>query len=86
MIDSMIIFSRENCDYCERAKGLLMRKSIKFKVKSLENDYDGNKSKFREAIAEKMPEGQEFSTVPQIFMGKKYIGGYNELAQFIGEL
>tara|TARA_R110001583_G_scaffold162327_1_gene314476 strand:- start:2284 stop:2544 length:261 start_codon:yes stop_codon:yes gene_type:complete len=86
MIDEMTIFGRHGCIYCDKAKELLERKSIKFRVKSLEDDFNGDKDKFRQAISENMPiEAAAFSTVPQVFMGKRHIGGYEELVRIVGE-
>lgn len=85
MIDPVIVFSKEKCDYCDKAKNLLSDKSLEFRELSLESDFKGDKEAFIAAISEKMPDGQEFDTVPQIFMGSRYIGGYTQLVRVIGE-
>jgi len=85
MIEQVVVFSRQGCKYCEKSKEQLERNKLDFKMVTLEDDYNGDKVSFRAAIEEKVPVDVTFSTLPQIFIGKRYIGGYDQLALFIGE-
>jgi glutaredoxin 3 len=70
-VPEIVIYTRAWCPYCRRAKMLLERKGV---------DYD-------EIDIEREPElGREMihraggrSTVPQIFIGDKHIGGSDDL-------
>jgi glutaredoxin len=84
MSGKITVFSRDNCAFCERAKVLLEERSLEYDVVSLEKDFRGDKEAFKKAIADKMPPKIEFSTVPQIFIGEVYVGGYRELKVAIG--
>lgn len=65
------IYTARYCPYSTAAKALLRRKGIAF----TEIDIGGNWEK-RDEMIERAKGG---ATVPQIFVGKKYIGGCDEL-------
>jgi glutaredoxin 1 len=70
-----VIYGRENCGWCVRAKNLL---------DGLEEDYryiDINESDLSRAYL--IDNG--FKTVPQIWLDTKHIGGYTELVSFLDE-
>jgi glutaredoxin 1 len=85
MIAEVVVFSREGCGFCVKAKDLLLKKKLAHSIVSLEDDYGSNKFDFRAAIEDRIPSGTEFSTLPQIFIGEQYVGGYTELVKIIGE-
>jgi len=67
----VVIYTGPMCNYCSAAKHLLNKKKV---------DY----TEFNIATAPaKMQEMQERTkgarTIPQIFIGETYVGGYNEL-------
>ncbi len=64
------IYTTDICGYCEAAKKLLQNKSLKYKEINMTND----KSLQLEIINK-----TGLKTVPQIFIGGKHIGGFNEL-------
>lgn len=66
------IYSKDYCPYCVRAKQLLMRKGVKDLVE-IDITHD---EKLQQAAIEKSG-GRR--TVPQIFIGEKHIGGYDDL-------
>ncbi|MBT4803721.1 MAG: glutaredoxin 3 [Legionellales bacterium] len=66
----MIIYSKNNCPYCDRAKDLLKRKNIEFKEVMV--DLDQNEYQI-------MLEKSKRRTVPQIFFKDKHIGGFDDL-------
>ena len=58
------------CPYCMRAKALLERKSINYVEVSVED---------AETRAEMIERSGGRRTVPQIFIGARHIGGFDEL-------
>lgn len=74
---SVVIYGKEGCVDCNKAKLLCQMKSIEFKYLTVGSDISPEK------LAEEI--GQQVSSVPQIFMLKDgvqhYVGGYNELRQ-----
>ncbi len=58
------------CPYCQRAKGLLAQKNVVFKEVNVE---DGP------GLREEMIARSNRSTVPQIFIGDRHIGGCDDL-------
>lgn len=67
------IWSKDNCAFCDRAKDLLRRKGIEFEERNITGG-----EWTREQLLESVPTAR---TVPQIFLGDEYIGGFNELRQ-----
>jgi glutaredoxin 3 len=59
------------CGYCLRAKNLLAAKNIEFREINVDGD---------PALREEMRARGGGRTVPQIFIGEKPIGGYDELS------
>jgi glutaredoxin 3 len=70
------IWSKYNCSYCDRAKALLKARNIPFEEKKIGDGYT------KEELLEAVPDAR---SVPQIFLGEKYIGGYDQLAKYIDE-
>ena len=66
-----VIYTTIACGYCVRAKRLLKEKQVPFE--EVDVSYDAEK---RHAMMEKA--GGRM-TVPQIFVGDRYIGGCDEL-------
>ena len=67
----ILIYSKDNCPFCVRAKQLLTAKGLPFKEINLEG-------KEKELAELKARTG--WRTVPQIFIDNKLIGGFTELA------
>ena len=65
------IYSKQVCPYCDRAKTLLKGKSIPY----VEEMIDGKPEEYA-----KLKERTGHMTVPQIFIGEKFIGGFSELS------
>ena len=70
------IFGRDDCGYCVRAKQLLGKHSYEV------NWVDIQKEGISKADLEKTI-GKPVLTVPQIFHGQEYVGGYTELAEYL---
>jgi glutaredoxin 3 len=68
----IIMYSTAFCGYCQRARGLFERKGASFREIKVDED-----AREREAML-KRSGGRR--TVPQIFIGERYVGGYDDLA------
>jgi glutaredoxin 3 len=67
----VIIYTGPRCNYCSAAKHLLNKKKVDY----TEFDIALDQSKLKE-MQEKT---QGARTIPQIFIGDTYVGGYDEL-------
>ena len=67
----IVMYSTTWCGYCQRARGLLARKGVD--VREIKVDENPGP---REIMVQKS--GRR--TVPQIFIGERHIGGYDDLA------
>jgi glutaredoxin 3 len=67
-----IVWSKNNCSNCDQAKALLNSKGIQFEEKKIGEGWT------REQLLEAVPTAR---TVPQIFLGEEYVGGFPELKQ-----
>jgi glutaredoxin 3 len=68
----IVMYSTTWCGYCHRARGLLERKGVG--VQEIKVDEDPSQ---REVMVQKSG-GRR--TVPQIFIGERHVGGYDDLA------
>lgn len=68
------IFGQQNCGYCREAKALCERNDLQY------NYVDIIEQNVSFADLEQML-GKKVKTVPQIFNGQEYIGGYKELKE-----
>ena len=69
-MSQIIVYSKEICPYCVSAKNLLKRKGAEFMEIKIVDE------KTRDEMIKKS--GGRM-TVPQIFIGEKHIGGYDDL-------
>ncbi len=73
----VLIYTKDNCIWCDRAKILLDSKKISYNEIDLSDD--SKRLKFYEKI------GHNVRTVPQVFIDDKRIGGYQDLKVFLDE-
>ncbi len=66
----IILYSKEVCPYCVRAKTLLQRKGATFKEIKITDEETKN---------EMMKKSGGRMTVPQIFIGEFHVGGCDDL-------
>lgn len=69
--NDVVIYSTTWCGYCERARGLLSRKGVEFREIKLDEE-----PAERETM---MTRSGGRRSVPQIFIGERHVGGYDEL-------
>lgn len=67
----IIVYSKSWCPYCHAAKALLARKGAAFTEIDVTRDPEGQREMARRANGR--------STVPQIFIGGRHIGGCDDL-------
>lgn len=65
-----IVWSKDNCPFCDQAKGLLKMKGIEFEERKVGSGYT------KEDLLEAVPTAR---TVPQIFLDEELVGGFTEL-------
>jgi len=73
----VLIYTKDNCIWCDRAKILLDLKKISYNEIDLSDDSE--RLKFYEKI------GDNVKTVPQVFIDDKRIGGFQDLKVFLDE-
>ena len=73
----VLIYTKDNCIWCDRAKILLDSKKISYNEIDLSDDIE--RLKFYEKI------GDNVKTVPQVFIDDKRIGGFQDLRVFLDE-
>jgi glutaredoxin len=69
-----IVWSKDNCPYCDQAKALLTQKGIKYEERKIGDGYS------KEELLEAVPNAR---TVPQIFLDGNLIGGFTELKKHL---
>jgi glutaredoxin 3 len=70
-MSEVVMYCTRFCPYCTRAERLLTQKGIE--VEKIRVDHDP-------ALWSEMEDRSGRSTVPQIFVGDRHIGGYDDLA------
>ena len=69
-----VIWSKDNCPFCIKAKEMLSLKGIAYEERNISS---GNWS--REQLLEAVPNAK---TVPQIWLHGRYVGGYTDLEEY----
>lgn len=71
MNNKVVVYTKDYCPYCVRAKALLTSKGVQFV------EYDiGKQPELRDEMIEK---ANGSYTVPQIFIGAQHIGGCDDM-------
>jgi glutaredoxin 3 len=68
----VVMYSTAWCGYCQRARNLLERKGVAVREVKIDED-----PKERDIM---LARSSGRRTVPQIFVGDRHVGGYDELA------
>lgn len=74
-ISQIIIYSKDNCGYCVKAKSLLNNLGLTYTEKKIENFLT------TEALIEDI--GKNVKSMPQIKIDGELIGGYNQLIEYL---
>ena len=73
----ILIYSKNNCSYCTKAKSLLDNLGLTYTEKKYE-DFDSVEVMLKEI-------GKKVRTMPQIKIDDKLVGGYNQLIEYFVE-
>lgn len=68
----IVMYTTAMCPYCVRAKMLLQRKGMNWQEKRIDIDHD---------LMGEMLQRSNRRTVPQIFIGDRHVGGYDDMAE-----
>jgi glutaredoxin len=74
-ISQIILYSKDNCGYCVKAKSLLNNLGLTYTEKKIENFLT------TEALFEEI--GKQVRSMPQIKINGELIGGYNQLVEYL---
>lgn len=67
------IYTTQTCPFCIKAKKLLSTLDLNYTEHNVENSFDEMAKKLSEKF------NKSISTVPQIIINDKYVGGYTDL-------
>ena len=76
---TIVIYSKNNCQFCNKAKHMIKSLGLEYEEKSLEKDFDSDPTKLMEDI------GKPVRTMPQIKIDGELIGGYNQLIEHFAD-
>ena len=79
-MNTFTIYGKDNCNFCSRAKRLLDLKGMEYVEMKIPDQVDVDTLK--ERVKEADPSAV-VKSVPQVFCGEQYVGGYNELRDFL---
>lgn len=65
-----VIWSKENCTFCDQAKALLTQQGIEWEERQIGSGWT------KEDLLAEVPQAR---SVPQIFLDGEYVGGFQEL-------
>tara|TARA_B100000767_G_scaffold14743_2_gene14077 strand:+ start:2911 stop:3180 length:270 start_codon:yes stop_codon:yes gene_type:complete len=75
----IVIYSKNNCQFCTKAKQLVSKLGLEYEEKSLEKDFGSDPVKLIEDI------GKQVRTMPQVKIDDKLVGGYNQLVEYLAD-
>ena len=73
---NVIVYSKDNCIFCEKAVSLATMKGLNITVKKLGIDF---------GMEDLMGQFPNAKTFPQIVVDDKSIGGYTEFAELVND-
>ena len=77
-ISDILVYSKDNCGYCVKAKSLLNNLGLTYREKKMEDFLT------TEALFEDI--GKNVRSMPQIKIDGKLIGGYNQLVEYLVDM
>lgn len=72
-MQKIVVYTMRSCPYCDAAKRLLKVNGYPFEEVLVEYEDD--------ATWKRLEKQTGFKTMPQIFIGDRFVGGYTELAR-----
>jgi len=76
-IAQIILYSKNNCGYCVKAKNLLKNLGLEYTEKKFE-DFSDVEKLFEDI-------GKNVKSMPQIKINGELIGGYNQLVEYLAD-
>jgi glutaredoxin len=76
-ISSVILYTKDNCGYCVKAKSLLKNLGLTYSERKIENFLT------TEALMEDI--GKNVKSMPQIKINGELVGGYNQLVEYLAD-
>lgn len=76
--NNIVVYTKDNCIYCEKAKALLKGLDLKFKEQKYGKDFKTPEELYKLV-------GKQVRTMPQIVVDEKLLGGYNQLVEYFVE-
>lgn len=73
------IYGKSDCNWCDRAQELCRQHELNFEYKSVDDRFDGEEN-MKELKEKAIKENFYLRSVPQIWWGDNYIGGFEQLA------
>ena len=73
----IVIYSKQNCVYCSKAKHLVKSLGLEYEEKMMES-FDSPQAMLEDI-------GKQVRTMPQIKIDDKLIGGYNQLIEYFAD-
>ena len=73
----IVIYSKNNCVFCNKAKHLVKSLGLTYEEKKME-EFDSPQAMLEDI-------GKQVRTMPQILIDDKHIGGYNELVEYFAD-
>ena len=67
----VVVYTKNSCPYCDSAKRLLKQLSIPFEEENLEHNPEK-----RQALSQR---ANGYRTMPMIWVGETFVGGYTDL-------
>ena len=74
----IIIYSKNNCVFCTKAKHLVKSLGLTYTEKKME-EFDSPQAMLEDI-------GKQVRTMPQIKIDDKLVGGYNQLVEYFADL
>lgn len=74
---NIVVYTKDNCSFCNNAKALLISKGIPFSEKKLSVDFT------REFLLETYPNARTF---PVVVVDGFHIGGFSELQETLNQI
>ena len=75
---TIVIYSKPNCIYCDKAKALVKGLDLNYEEKMFGKDFK-SVGELYEAV------GKQVRTMPQIKIDGQLIGGYNQLVEYFAD-
>jgi glutaredoxin 3 len=72
----VVIYTRDLCVYCDKAKKEIKERGWKY------TEHNISDPEIKKELFEKAPDAK---TVPQIWVGQRHVGGYDDLVKYFEE-